>query len=70
MDGMLTVINLDVPTEGSEDMRTLAGAFERTIRGILGEEYRVNVYQIGGVSVNSNGIQNDNEDGSKKEQNK
>ena len=45
MDGMLTVINLDVPTEGSEDMRTLADVFERTIRGILGEEYRVNVYQ-------------------------
>lgn len=68
MDGMLTVINLDVPSEGSEDMRTLADVFERTIRGILGEEYQVNVYQIGGVSVNSNSIQNDNENGSKKDQ--
>ena len=53
MDGMLTAINLDVPQEGSQDLTTLATAFEMTISEILGKEYRVNVYEIGGISVDS-----------------
>lgn len=64
MDGMLTATNLDVPPGGSKGMETLAGVFQRTIRDFLGEEYQVNVYEIGGVSVNGDGIQNDDGVGS------
>ena len=70
MDGMLTAINLDVPAEGSQDLQILAKVFQQTIRRFLGEEYRVNVYQIGGASINSNSLQNDKEKGSKQDGNK
>jgi hypothetical protein len=56
MDGMLTVINLNVPAEGTQAMETLANVFERTISSFLGEPYKVNVYEIGGIPVNN--IQN------------
>ena len=62
MNGVLTATNLEVPDVDSQDIETLAIAFERAIRVFLGEEYVVNVYEIGGVSVSSDKIQNDNEE--------
>ena len=70
MDGMLTAINLDVPIEGSQALETLADVFQRTIRGFLGEVYQVDVYKIGGVSVSSNNIQNDDGEGSSSDSSK
>ncbi len=60
MDGMLTATDLDIPAEGSDDIKALAGAFEKTIRGFLGEKYQVDVYQIGAASVDRTRIQNGN----------
>ena len=67
MDGMLTATDLDVPAEGSNDIKALASAFEKTIRGFLGEKYQVIVFQIGEASVISDSLQNDDEKGSKKD---
>lgn len=69
MDGMLTATDLDVPAEGSDDIKALAGAFEKTIRGFLGEKYHVVVYQIGATSVDSTSIQNENGRVSKQDEN-
>lgn len=59
MDGMLTAIELDVPAEGTQDLQTLAMVFEQTIGRFLGDEYRVDVYQIGESSVNTNRPRNE-----------
>ncbi len=71
MDGMLTATDLDIPAEGSDDIKALASAFEKTIRGFLGDKYQVVVYQIGAASVDSTRIQNGNgNDNEKKDESK
>ncbi|KAL7551005.1 hypothetical protein ACHAWF_014209 [Thalassiosira exigua] len=54
MGGILVASNLSVPPAGSEELTTLARAFEKTLLTVLDDGFfECDVYRVGGVSVGS-----------------